>query len=98
MLTLFTQLLGIVLSVASLSVPRAEYPRPQFERSDWQTLNGEWTFTLGEGDKASKGFDGSITVPFAPQSKLSGIGNTDFIKECWYQRDIQMPSEWKGKR
>ena len=25
-------------------IPRSEYPRPQFIRSDWMTLNGEWEF------------------------------------------------------
>ena len=24
-------------------IPRPEYPRPQFERTDWINLNGEWT-------------------------------------------------------
>ena len=26
--------------------PRAEYPRPQFERTEWMNLNGEWTYTF----------------------------------------------------
>jgi hypothetical protein len=25
------------------TIPRPEHPRPQFERRDWQTLNGVWT-------------------------------------------------------
>ena len=32
--------------VAFAQQPRAEYPRPQFERADWMNLNGEWSFTL----------------------------------------------------
>lgn len=28
----------------SESTPRPEYPRPQFERSEWINLNGTWTF------------------------------------------------------
>ena len=27
-------------AVKGASLPRAEYPRPQFERADWQNLNG----------------------------------------------------------
>lgn len=84
--------------------PRAEYPRPQFERKDWINLNGQWTYTfdfVGEGlEKGlpdSKGFDKTITVPFCPESKLSGVGYTDFINHIWYHRDIQMPAAWKGK-
>ena len=84
--------------------PRAEYPRPQFERQDWVNLNGEWTYRfdfVGEGVEKrlyeSKGFDGKITVPFCPESKLSGVEYTDFINNIWYQREIQMPAAWAGK-
>lgn len=84
--------------------PRAEYPRPQFERKDWVNLNGQWTYTfdfvgegLEKGHPDSKGFDKTITVPFCPESKLSGVGYTDFINHIWYQRDIQMPAAWAGK-
>lgn len=30
-------------------IPRPEYPRPQFERTDWINLNGEWTYTFDFG-------------------------------------------------
>ena len=46
----------------------------------------------------SDGFDGSITVPFAPQSELSGVGFKDFIPEMWYHRTISVPDGWAGKR
>jgi hypothetical protein len=29
-----------------IMVPRNEYPRPQFERTDWLNLNGEWTYAF----------------------------------------------------
>ena len=45
----------------------------------------------------SKGFDKKITVPFCPESKLSGIGYMDFINHFWYQRPITIPQEWNGK-
>ena len=93
------------MSVASFAQPRAEYPRPQFERENWKNLNGEWSFTLDLSNSGrarnlydSKGFDGKITVPFAPESKLSGVGYTDFINSVWYQRTIQIPQEWTGKQ
>ncbi|UKI17858.1 MAG: beta-glucuronidase [Bacteroidales bacterium] len=92
-------------STAIGAQPRAEYPRPQFERADWVNLNGEWSFALDLSDSGrdrdfynSKGFEQRITVPFAPESKLSGIGYTDFINSVWYQRMIQIPSAWQGKR
>lgn len=28
------------------TIPRSEYPRPQFERDTWLNLNGEWDFTF----------------------------------------------------
>ncbi|MBO5464342.1 MAG: beta-glucuronidase [Alistipes sp.] len=98
-------LAALLMSVASFAQPRAEYPRPQFERENWKNLNGEWSFTLDLSNSGrarnlydSKGFDGKITVPFAPESKLSGVGYTDFINSVWYQRTIQIPQEWAGKQ
>ena len=96
---------ALLFSTAIGAQPRAEYPRPQFERADWVNLNGEWSFALDLSDSGrdrdfynSKGFEQRITVPFAPESKLSGIGYTDFINSVWYQRMIQIPSAWQGKR
>jgi len=84
--------------------PRAEYPRPQFERQEWVNLNGQWSYTfdfVGSGLERklynSKGFDKEITVPFCPESKLSGVQYTDFINHIWYQRTITMPQEWAGR-
>ena len=84
--------------------PRAEYPRPQFERQDWVNLNGQWSYTfdfVGSGLERklyeSKGFDGKITVPFCPESKLSGVEHKDFINHIWYQRSITMPQAWAGR-
>ena len=85
--------------------PRPEYPRPQFERAAWVNLNGTWTYTFDfsrSGDFKnyvnSNGFDGKIVVPFCPESKLSGVGYTDFINAIWYQRTINVPAEWSGKK
>lgn len=103
----FKQLLTaavLLFSAGAMAVPRAEYPRPQFERPDWVNLNGEWTYELDLGKSGmnrelynSKGFANKITVPFAPESKLSGVAHTDFIPAMWYHKTIQMPAEWKGK-
>ena len=100
-------LLAVVGTIAAWAAeqPRSEYPRPQFERQDWVNLNGQWSYTfdfVGSGMEKklyqSKGFDGKITVPFCPESKLSGVGYTDFINHIWYQRTIQMPAAWVGKK
>ena len=43
-------------------------------------------------------FDNEITVPFCPESTLSGVGHTDFIPSLWYARKITIPETWQGKR
>ena len=92
-------------STISASTPRSEYPRPQFQRADWINLNGTWSYSFDFGatgkDKkweAANHFDGKITIPFCPESSLSGIGYKDFINGIWYQRNITIPSEWNGKK
>lgn len=87
------------------ALPRPEYPRPQFEREEWVNLNGQWSYTFDFSRSGmdreffrSEGFDDTITVPFAPQSRLSGVEFTDFIPEMWYHRKIEIPSDWTGKR
>lgn len=89
---------------ARADVPRPEYPRPQFERSSWVNLNGTWTFAYDYGQSGmdrryndSKGFPDKITVPFCPESKLSGVGNVDFINCLWYHRQLSIPADWKGQ-
>ena len=90
---------------AGAQTPRPEYPRPQFERNEWVNLNGTWTYAFDFGQTgAQKGwqnaasFDGKITVPFCPESALSGVHHTDFINCMWYQRSLSVPQAWEGKR
>jgi len=86
-----------------MSIPRPEYPRPQFQRIDWLNLNGNWQFEIDAGDTgAERGLierplQATISVPFCPESKLSGIENTDFLNTVWYRREVVIPSEWQGK-
>ena len=103
-----TAMVVVLLSMAvgmnaDNSVPRSEYPRPQFTRSEWQCLNGTWTCQMDfgrsgveQGLSTSKGFTQKIVVPFCPESELSGIGHTDFIPAIWYHRTLQVPSAWDG--
>ena len=53
---------------------------PQFYRESQQSLNGLWDFSM-EDNKWQK-----INVPYCPESKLSGIGYTDFIEHCQYKK------------
>ncbi len=84
-------------------VPRPEYPRPQFVRSDWLCLNGEWQFEIDSGDSGKergligRELEARIIVPFCPESTLSGVGNTDFLHAVWYRRDVAIPEAWAGR-
>ena len=88
-----------------MHVPRPEYPRPQMVREEWMNLNGEWEF---EVDHSKSGLErefykrgelnGKITVPFCPESRLSGVENVDFMNAVWYRREVEIPESWSGKQ
>ncbi len=81
-----------------MQIPRNEYPRPQFERESWLNLNGEWQFEIDQSRSGiareiyTENFElnSKITVPFCPESKLSGIEHTDFIMGVWYKRKFTL--------
>jgi beta-glucuronidase len=85
-------------------LPRPEYPRPQFVRPDWLNLNGPWQFEADQGDSGlerglvNRALAAEITVPFAPEAELSGIGETDFFQAVWYRREVTLPAGWAGRR
>ena len=61
-------------------IPRSEYPRPQLVRDAWLCLNGEWEFEIDHGESGearglvgAEHLAGKITVPFCPESRLSGV-------------------------
>lgn len=90
---------------ASADVPRPEHPRPDAFRDNWLTLNGPWQFEIdknGDGEArgliSGKDLASKINVPFCPESKLSGIGNTEIMKNVWYRRMFEVPDAMKGKR
>ncbi|SDD07934.1 Glycosyl hydrolases family 2 [Paenibacillus sp. UNCCL117] len=88
----------------SQTVARPEYPRPQLVREQWLNLNGTWEFEFDDeriGDDKQWGagnaaFTKTIQVPFAYQSALSGIGETDFHDLVWYRRSFTIPADWSG--
>ena len=78
---------------------RPEYPRPQLVREKWQNLNGEWDFLMDHGCSGkdrnfyeNADYNMKINVPFAPESRLSGIGCVDFINSVWYRRTFTVDS------
>lgn len=51
--------------------PFSEYPRPQLKRDSYLCLNGNWDFSVKNGGEIT--FSGQITVPFPPESRISGV-------------------------
>jgi beta-galactosidase/beta-glucuronidase len=88
------------------TLPRNDYPRPQYVRKDWVSLNGTWEFEFDDSKTGRKlkwqrgnvAFSKRIEVPFAFESKLSGIGEPGFHDSVWYRRSFSVPAEWAGKR
>ena len=80
-----------------MNIPRPEHPNPQWERENWRNLNGEWQFDFDFGKSARErelykqgGLSKKITVPFCPESKLSGICYTDFMASVCYKKTITL--------
>ena len=90
----------------SAPVPRPEYPRPDLVRERWENLNGAWQFAQDPGRSGvsrglanpDRALSSEIVVPFCPESRLSSIGNTDFMPGVWYRRAFRVPESWDGGR
>lgn len=101
---------GGAVSAGAVSNRRG-YPRPQLVRdfaapgtsACWGFLNGQWDFAVDpDGHLAhpdAVDFSGQkITVPFAPETPASGIGETGFFKAAWYRRLFDPPALAQGQR
>lgn len=78
--------------------PTAGHPFPQLRRPSWTSLNGDWDFAHDDAEVGlaagwpATGVPSSlartITVPFPPESALSGIGDTGYHPVVWYSRTL----------
>src|SRR4051794_17567296 len=72
------------------------YPRPQFRRRHWRSLNGGWDFAIDAEGAFSPPDQGEwtsrIEVPFAPETTRSGIADTGLYRACWYRCKFEAPS------
>ena len=90
----------------ALTTPRGErlsgtpwqvYPRPQMRRDPYINLNGEWDFAVSQ--EKPETFDMRITVPFCPESRLSGIGrHFEEGVPMWYRRKFVLPEGFRQER
>ncbi len=82
-------------------IPRNEHPNPNFYRENYINLNGEWDFEFDFGNsgidrelyRKDASFSKKITVPFCPESELSGIGYKDFMAAVWYKKTVNLSKE-----
>ena len=86
-----------VLKNPKKNMPRTDYPRPMWMRNEWYCLNGEWDFEFDFGASGIErgmiengDYTKKINVPFCPESKLSGIEYTDFMKSVWYRKKVEL--------
>ena len=78
-----------------------EYPRPQMVRANWTCLNGDWDYAVtsvtNTPGRPTK-WDGKIRVPYAIESRLSGVGRLLKPDEfLWYARTVDCVPK-KGER
>ncbi len=76
------------------------YPRPQFVRDSWLSLNGKWKFVfddenVGEEKQFFYKFPNfnEILVPFTYETKMSGINDETVHENIWYSNDININVE-----
>ncbi|MEV0612109.1 glycoside hydrolase family 2 TIM barrel-domain containing protein [Nonomuraea sp. NPDC050404] len=73
-----------------------DYPRPLLVRPHWQDLCGPWGFAADDEDRGLAGgwhgdpgpYTRTITVPYPPESELSGLRDTAPHPVVWYRRAL----------
>ena len=78
-------------------IPLSEYPRPQFQRDSYITLNGKWQYAIYRNSEKFDGYQGEILVPFSPESLLSGLPEGTLVTPndvLYYHRTFTLPSEF----
>lgn len=83
-----------------MTYQRNEYPRPQFRRDHWQSLNGQWDFDFVEGEllDIQMPLTKKINVPFSYQWEASGINDKAVHEQMLYRRSFCIDVESIGKR
>lgn len=73
-------------------MPLAEYPRPQLRRDSYYPLNGKWELAITHSADLPNAFEHEITVPYCPESKLSGVERVTRADEyLHYRRFFTLP-------
>lgn len=79
--------------------PLAEYPRPQFVRNSYINLNGCWKCEFSKSSELPSDFKTDITVPFSPETPLSGVGRVLEPSEyLHYEKRFNITSDFNKGR
>ena len=79
-------------SFSDSEIPLAEYPRPQFRRKSYLSLNGEWDYAIREDGGIPDRYDGRILVPYPPEAPASGVLRVTGPRETLaYRRTFTLP-------
>lgn len=61
-------------------------------RNSYLNLNGRWEYAITDSDESPRRWDGTILVPFSPESALSGVGRSlQPGQTLWYRREVIVP-------
>lgn len=77
--------------------PEHVCPRPLLVRQGWVDLCGQWGFAFDDDDRGRADgwqadadvFDLNITVPYPPESELSGVHAPEPHTVVWYRREFE---------
>ncbi len=83
----------------------ASAPNPQFVRPGWRDQNGTWQFRFDDEDvglserwyASPERIDGTITVPYTPESLLSGVVDRGYHRVLWYARTLDIEPLAEGE-
>lgn len=86
-------------------IVKGNYPRPDFIRTNYQSLNGKWEFDFDDDGALEKSFfagkqiqlEKTIRVPFPYQSPASEVFDTTDHEVMWYKRTFAVAPENVGK-
>lgn len=79
--------------------PLAEYPRPQFVRDSYYSLNGIWKCAFSDDSDIPGEMKQSICVPFSPETPLSGVGRMLMPGEyLHYRKSFVLPENFNKGR
>ena len=78
--------------------PLSEYPRPQFARDSYMTLNGKWDYAILRKSETFDGnYQGKILVPYSPESLLSGLPEGTMVTPddvLYYHRSFNVSGDF----